>query len=740
MKKYVAMALCLLMCLCSAFVAVSAADVSRDVSTEETLASRLKELGLFKGVSETNFDLKRAPTRIEALVMLIRVLGKEKEALSGTWCHPFTDVPEWANAYVGYAYDNGLTNGVSQTKFGNGDAASFTYLTFMLRALGYSDMNNADFVWNNPYDLAKSIGIMTERVDSVTFLRADAVTISYAALSVNLKGTEQTLAEKLIGAGLFTAEAYVEHYIDLNGTTETPALPPVMKQALDAQQIAKKCSSAVFYIDIYSYNGKLAGTGSGFFISADGLAITNFHVAANSSALVITTSDGTVYTDVTVIDAYKEQDLALLRVKGEAFSYLEIGDSTALQQGQTVYAIGSPRGLDNTMSQGIISNIQRVIGGTEYVQISVPIAPGSSGGALINEYGEVVGVTSAGLMTSTGDLNLAVPIRFAKELDFSATSTEYLFNDSFYPGFEQVYDFGAFSGVRLIDQTSTPLSYVLTYDARDFVASPKQGPGDNYGMLVILYMLALEYQGMVCTGGTDLRVASFESRTYESATEKVVFSVDLEKTGLFTIQAERKPQYYADFPQVPDIGWFFGVPIAEIDIGDDGSTIYTYSFSPVNGSDMLKRYFEWVDSEKCIRTVSEKRDDCLIESYLFENCSVVYFIKENALYVSIIQTEELAISKPKIKYSFSREQVDVAVGEAAYVTLMIDMSALPADVYVTYYLSTILESIAESTWVAPNTPVPWEICVRGLAEGTTFLMITNDYNDQVFLLTVNVSA
>ncbi|MDD2637132.1 MAG: hypothetical protein PHW82_16705, partial [Bacteroidales bacterium] len=76
---------------------------SADTANAETKAAALKQLGLFKGVSDTNFDLNRAPTRTESLVMLIRVLGKEAEALNGSFSHPFTDVPSWADKYVGYA-------------------------------------------------------------------------------------------------------------------------------------------------------------------------------------------------------------------------------------------------------------------------------------------------------------------------------------------------------------------------------------------------------------------------------------------------------------------------------------------------------------------------------------------------------------------------------------------------------------------------------------------------------------
>ena len=113
-------------------------------------ANGLSQLRLFKGVGTfadgtVNFDLGRPATRVEALVMLIRLLGKEAEAEAGNWKHPFTDVPAWADKYVGYAYEKGLTKGSTATTFGTGNATAQMYLTFVLRALGYSDAAGGDF-------------------------------------------------------------------------------------------------------------------------------------------------------------------------------------------------------------------------------------------------------------------------------------------------------------------------------------------------------------------------------------------------------------------------------------------------------------------------------------------------------------------------------------------------------------------------------------------------------------------
>ena len=178
-----------------------------DINAAETKAGALKKLGLFKGVSETDFDLDRAPTRVEAMVMMIRSLGKEAEALQTGGTHPFTDVPEWADKYIGYAYEKGLTKGVSATSFGTGNAGSDMYLTFMLRALGYND-SAGEFSWDAPDVLAKAVGVLPDDVDTVNFLRSDVVLVSWASLEAALKGSSQILSFKLIEEGVFKKEDY----------------------------------------------------------------------------------------------------------------------------------------------------------------------------------------------------------------------------------------------------------------------------------------------------------------------------------------------------------------------------------------------------------------------------------------------------------------------------------------------------------------------------------------------------
>ena len=387
-------ALLLFLCLLAGMLPAASA-----ASGAHAMAQDLKSLGLFKGVSETDFALDRAPTRTEALVILIRVLGKEQEALSGTWSHPFTDVDGWADAYVGYAYENGLTKGVSATAFGRDNATCGQFVTFLLRALGYDDAAG-DFRWDAPYELAWESQILPGAVDTENFLREDVVYICYAALQAKLKGSASTLAQKLTAAGVFTQSAFDAVY-------RANAIDEAADTVLTAEELFAQCSPAVFYIEVADAAGQVFASGSGFFLEADGVAVTNYHVIEGAASAKIRTQSGEVHGVSGVWACSKEEDWAILQIDGSGFPVLEPGSSVTT--GQTVYAIGSPLGLQNTLSQGLVSTAVREVDGQQYIQISTPISGGSSGGALLDENGRVVGITSAGF-TEGQNLNLAIPI------------------------------------------------------------------------------------------------------------------------------------------------------------------------------------------------------------------------------------------------------------------------------------------------------------------------------------------
>jgi len=192
----------------------------RDVCLETSLAAQLKGIGLFLGVGEdsdgtTDFDLNREPNKVEALIILLRILGMEAEAKVHPKTHPFTDVPSWADGYVSCAYDKGLTNGISETLFGaENKTTAEMYLTFMLRALGYSDKYSKDFNSDTPWALAAWCGIVPTQVNRTEFLRADVVNVTCAALYSCIKGTKKTLCEQLESEGVFTKEQFEKSFAD----------------------------------------------------------------------------------------------------------------------------------------------------------------------------------------------------------------------------------------------------------------------------------------------------------------------------------------------------------------------------------------------------------------------------------------------------------------------------------------------------------------------------------------------
>lgn len=210
MKRTLALILTVLLLVSGFTVPVSAA-CSPDEA--KIAADLLFELGLFRGTGTAEdgtpiYSLEKAPTRFEAITMLVRLLGMDEAATSQNWETPFTDLVDWAKPYVGYAYANGLTQGISDTLFGGSDTVSATqYLTFVLRALGYSSAT--DFKWDSAWEFSDKIGMTNGEYSAENnsdFLRADVAVISNDALDVKLKGSDKTLFESINDRGFGKAE------------------------------------------------------------------------------------------------------------------------------------------------------------------------------------------------------------------------------------------------------------------------------------------------------------------------------------------------------------------------------------------------------------------------------------------------------------------------------------------------------------------------------------------------------
>lgn len=235
----------------------------------------LKILGLLANAPES-FELGRAPTRIEGAVMLVRLLGKENIVKQGSFSHPFADVPAWADSYVGYMYESKLTNGIGDSRFGSANILSANqYVTFVLRSLGYDD--KTDFQYDKALDKALQTGLLSAAEgaslkDSTSFIRNDMVGISYNALSVKLKASNQTLLDKLVNTdkavfkpaarvlGLYTSELKPE----FSGvTTFKPVITSYGSTAKNKDDLFKLLRKAMYLneeqlkVDARSYNGSI---------------------------------------------------------------------------------------------------------------------------------------------------------------------------------------------------------------------------------------------------------------------------------------------------------------------------------------------------------------------------------------------------------------------------------------------------------------------------------------------------
>lgn len=199
--------------VCVGATAAAMLTASAFAANYTNCADSLHEMGLFQG-TQNGYDLDRTPTRAEAAVMLVRLLGKEAEAKALTYTAPFTDLKGWEKPYVQYLYSNGLANGTNRTTFHPTDKCTAQmYAVFLLRALGYSD--TADFSYANAIETAREQGIYDTGIINVqNFLRDDAAAASYTALSVSPKNSEGTLLNQLVSENAIT-EADAKRYQSL---------------------------------------------------------------------------------------------------------------------------------------------------------------------------------------------------------------------------------------------------------------------------------------------------------------------------------------------------------------------------------------------------------------------------------------------------------------------------------------------------------------------------------------------
>ncbi|MGE0883248.1 MAG: S1C family serine protease [Blastocatellales bacterium] len=188
--------------------------------------------------------------------------------------------------------------------------------------------------------------------------------------------------------------------------------PAQSKSGKSPGEIAREQSKAVVIIEALDERGSVIGQGSGFIVTPSGAVVSNLHVVQGSAMVRVKLPNGDAYKTSDLVDVDDAKDIAIIKIKGFKLPTITLGDSDKAETGDSIVAISSPEGLVNSLTTGVISGVRRL--DTHRVfQITAPISQGSSGGALFNSNGEVIGIVTY-LLKSGQNINFAVPINYAR--------------------------------------------------------------------------------------------------------------------------------------------------------------------------------------------------------------------------------------------------------------------------------------------------------------------------------------
>ena len=369
----------------------------------------------------------------------------------------FNDVnaEDWFAPYVETAYNCGFVQGKGGGVFDPGGLLTLgeaVTLAARLRSIYYT--GSADFPVSEPFysaytDYALENGILDGHGDYGAFAtRAEFAQLIYNALPADVFPGINTIPDygicdvgygadfyeavyTLYRAGILAGSDRYGTFFPNSNITRAETCAVVARLAdLDTRQkvslpvnmpaevIYQRSAGAVFTLETFDSNGTYVRSGSGFFISDTGLAVTALHVFDFAASAKILLNDGREYSVRGICALSLEHNLAIFSIGSDfgGWQYLNLADSGLSETGSTVYSLGSPWELTSSIAEGIISNARRELGEVVFLQFSAPISFGSGGGPLLNALGQVVGISSSS-MSQGQQLNLAIPVNSLRELE-----------------------------------------------------------------------------------------------------------------------------------------------------------------------------------------------------------------------------------------------------------------------------------------------------------------------------------
>ena len=209
-------------------------------------------------------------------------------------------------------------------------------------------------------------------------------------------------------AVLFTVDTIAQE-LPQKPSGESPIVRPSSTTGNKASEWAEIAAHALPAVVVIETDEALA---SGFIIKPDGIIITNYHVIANAKEMAVKLQSGEIYRNVYLLSSDPTNDLAFLKIEAVDLPTIPLGNSNNVQVGDAVLLVGAPQGLEQTVSDGLISG-SRIDNGVRIIQTSAAASHGSSGGPLLNRSGEAVGVMSFKLVDGE-NLNFTIPINYVR--------------------------------------------------------------------------------------------------------------------------------------------------------------------------------------------------------------------------------------------------------------------------------------------------------------------------------------